>query len=513
MNKLRLTITLTLGIFTLVGFAQKDSLWHLNSSTATEPGIDWQKANDFVAEKEAVEIIVAVIDDGVNVDHPDLQGRIWINPAEVAGNGIDDDGNGYVDDVYGWNFIGKTKADNLEKARFLGTEKIRYATMKGSERKKDEGYEAYKTLTKEFKKEAKKTKRQAKFIGRMDGYMTALHDKYGDAPTLKQARSIRAKKFAGKTGKLITKKIVKKDPKNFMGIYSQIHEGAEQLVPAATHHYNTALNERQANVGDNYSDVTEKYYGDNQVNYHSSGHGTHVAGIIAANSSNDFGAKGVCANCKIMSIRTVPNGDERDKDVANSIRYAVDNGAKIINMSFGKSMSPQAEVVKSAIKYAEEKNVLLVHAAGNDASDNDKGGNYPNDGAGASNWLEIGASSYRKSPMRLADFSNYGKTQVDLFAPGDEIYSTYTNNGYNPASGTSMASPVAAGVAGYVLSYYPTLTATELKSILMKSAIAMSDAQQVPGSKELKVPSEISVSGGIVNVYKALQLAEEMSKK
>lgn len=513
MKKAFLISALSLVFISTKTFAQKDSMWHLSGSDAAEAGIDWQKANELVKGKKTTEIIVAVIDDGVNVEHPDLQGSIWTNANEIADNGKDDDGNGYIDDVFGWNFIGKTKADNLEKARYISTQNAMYKAMKSSERKAN-GYKDYKEVRKSFEKEAKKTKRQAKFVGRMDTYLYALHTAHGDAPTLAQAKSIKAKKFAGKAAKFITKKMVKKKPESFKGFYSTISEGAEQLRDAAKYHYNTNLNERKDNVGDNYEIVTEKYYGDNDVNFHSSGHGTHVAGIIAANSSNDFGAKGICSTCKIMSVRTVPNGDERDKDVANSIRYAVNNGAKVINMSFGKDMSPNADAVRDAIKYAESKNVLLVHAAGNDASNNDKIGNYPNDSfTNGATWLEIGASSYKTSPKRIADFSNYGKAGVDLFAPGEDIYSTYTDNGYQAASGTSMASPVAAGVAAYVWSYYPTLTAAQLKEVLMQSSTKVTEAQKIPGSKDLLPLADVSVSGGIINLYEALKLAEQMTTK
>jgi subtilisin family serine protease len=313
---------------------------------------------------------------------------------------------------------------------------------------------------------------------------------------------------------LLTKRLIKKSPKNFKTMYEDIHAGATQLKTAGKYHYNKNLNERKQNVGDDYTDVKESNYGDNDVNYFSSGHGTHVSGIIAANNTNDFGAKGICSDCKIMSIRTVPDGDERDKDVANSIRYAVDNGAQIINMSFGKSMSPNTEAVRDAIKYAQDHNVLLVHASGNSAENNDNGGNFPNDaGSTGDNWLEVGASSFNSSPMKLANFSNYGKVQVDVFAPGDQIYSTYTDNGYEAASGTSMASPVAAGVAAFVLSYYPDLTAADLKEIIMNSVVTLEEAQRIPGSKDLDLASELSVSGGVINLYKALQLAEKQKAK
>ncbi len=496
----------------LSGFAQKDSLWHLNATDSEEAGIDYAKAINYVSNRPMSTIVVAVIDDGVNVKHPDLKSVVWTNPDEIVGNGVDDDKNGYIDDVYGWNFIGKTKGDNLEKARYIKENGEMYRAMKGSEKKADENYDEFKAAAKDFKKERKKMVKQAKIVGHMDDYMSKVKDKHGMNPTWKEAKKVRSKGLGGFIGKRLTKRVLKKNPESFGAMYPSIHQGAGQLKEMVDYHYNPELDERADNVGDNYSDVTEKYYGDNKVNYWSSGHGTHVAGIIAADASNDFGAKGICNTCKIMSVRTVPNGDERDKDVANSIIYAVDNGAKVINMSFGKSMSPHLDRVQEAIKYAENNDVLLVHAAGNNSSNNDEKGNFPNDKiASGANWIEVGASSFGSSPTRLARFSNYGKSQVDLFAPGHMIYSTYTDNDYKAISGTSMASPVVAGVAAFVWSYFPDLTAAQIKQVLLKSATKVNNPQQIPGSKDLENLSELCVTGGIVNLFGALKEAEKVS--
>jgi subtilisin family serine protease len=279
------------------------------------------------------------------------------------------------------------------------------------------------------------------------------------------------------------------------------------------YNYNPEFDPRRELVGDDYSNAREIGYGNNKVYYgeHSS-HGTHVAGIVAADASNDLGAKGICQSCDIMSIRNVPDGDERDKDVANGIRYAVDNGAKIVNMSFGKGYSHNAEVVKEAIQYAASKGVLLVHAAGNSNQNNDISDNFPNDFNNITdNWIEVGASSWMKKPKVFAEFSNYGLEEVDIFAPGVDIYSTTPEGQYEAFNGTSMASPVVAGVAGYVWSYYPTLTAAQLKQILVESALEIKGRSRLPGSKKKTKACKISKYGSEVNLPAALRLAEKMT--
>ena len=212
-----------------------------------------------------------------------------------------------------------------------------------------------------------------------------------------------------------------------------------------------------------------------------------------------------------MILRAVPDGDERDKDVANSIRYATDNGAKVINMSFGKAYSYDKSAVDAAVKYAASKDVLLVHAAGNDGVNNDKVPHYPSnqflDGTSSSNWIEVGASSYSNN---VASFSNYGKKVVDLFAPGVAIYSTAPGNKYRNLQGTSMAAPVAAGVATLLRSYFPELSAAQVKNIMMKSVVKMPDKVELPGkedkAKMVKL-KKLCVSGGVVNAYNAVELA------
>ena len=222
----------------------------------------------------------------------------------------------------------------------------------------------------------------------------------------------------------------------------------------------------------------------------------------------------------------MPDGDEYDKDIALAIRYAVDNGAKVINGSFGKSFSPHKDWVYDAIKYAAKKDVLIVHAAGNDGYniDETKNINYPNDSQDnikefADNLITIGAINKQYGENVVAPFSNFGKINVDVFAPGEEIYATVPNNKYKYLQGTSMASPNAAGVAALIRSYYPKLKAAQVKKILMESGVALPSMvvlgeSENPGEKPKAVSSvESSKTAKMVNAYNALLMAEKMSKK
>jgi subtilisin family serine protease len=297
-------------------------------------------------------------------------------------------------------------------------------------------------------------------------------------------------------------------------------------IDGALEHYSSYLEymlnteyDPRSIVGDDYSNSSERYYGNNDCNGPDSFHGTHVAGIIAAARNNGIGVDGVAADVRIMAVRCVPDGDERDKDVANAIRYAVDNGAKIINMSFGKKYSWDKKAVDEAVKYADSKGVLLVHAAGNDALNIDEVNHFPCkkfEGKGeAANFVDVGALSWLNDDKAVAPFSNYGKNTVDVFSPGVDIYSTTPKNGYRDASGTSMASPVACGVAAVLKSYYPDLTPKQIKKIMVKSSVKKYKGKKVikPGTKDELVKFEkLGRNAGIVNLYEAVKMAEKFSK-
>lgn len=272
-------------------------------------------------------------------------------------------------------------------------------------------------------------------------------------------------------------------------------------------------------TGDNYNKIKDRFYGNSnvQVNGKSALHGTHVAGIIGAERNNGVGMDGVADNVRLLSVRAVPDGDEHDKDIALGIRYAVDRGAKVINMSFGKGYSPEKKWVDKAVRYAEKKGVLLVQAAGNDKTNIDVKPSYPTaiytNGKKASNWITVGASGDTHIGGIATPFTNYGKEMVDVFAPGIQIYSTAPGGDkYANLAGTSMAAPVVSGLAALIMSYYPELNYKEVKYVIETSAVAPAEQLKTPGTGEIVLLSDISRTGGIVNAYEAVKLADQLAK-
>jgi cell wall-associated protease len=470
-------------------------------------------------------VLVAVIDSGIDIDHEDLKSIIWVNEKEIPNNGIDDDKNGYIDDVNGWNFIGgktgNVNADTYELTReyirlnkkFNGVDSVK------ARKKQKAGYASYQKIKDKYEKLKIKNEQQYKLYSTLYNYSKASVDslkKYfkTDKLNAEAVRSIVSTEPAMLFRKSVVSGIYKAqgDSADVDDYLNQIKEGVDYFGVIVNYGYNANFDSRKI-VGDTYSNFFERGYGNNDVKGPDPTHGTHVAGIIAADRKNNVGIKGIADNVKIMAVRAVPNGDERDKDIANAIIYAVDNGAKIINMSFGKSFSPEKEVVDKAVKYAEQKGVLLIHAAGNDGDDIDQEKNYPTkkylNGKEAKNWIEVGASAWGSNEDFVGSFSNYGKKSVSLFAPGVQIYSTTPGNTYKNEDGTSMASPTTAGVAALLMSYFPSLTAMDVKDILEKSTRKFDNLKvQKPGSKELIPFSELSSSGGLVNAYEAVKMAK-----
>ncbi len=499
-----------------------ENWFNLEQKKDNVPGIASEKAyNELLKGKKSQTIIVAVIDSGIDVNHEDLKDVIWNNSAEIAGNGVDDDKNGYVDDIHGWSFIGgkngNVEKDTYEITREYGRLLKKYEGMSEEKKEKDAEFEYFNKIEKEYKSTVDKMKtRQESFMFFYKSYKKAkvLIEAYADTDSLTESVIADINSCDDKIKQ--AKGIMEYGVKNNVTI-KDLEDGYNYYDTGLNYGYNLDYNPRNI-IGDDYSNIDEKYYGSSDVIGVHNFHGTHVAGIIAANRQNNTGIKGVADNVRIMALRAVPNGDERDKDIANAIIYAVDNGARVINMSFGKSYSPGKAAVDSAVKYAASKNVLLVHAAGNSSKDSDKGGNFPTKkliaGTSADNWLEVGASSWKGGKNLAANFSNYGKTTVDVFAPGVAIYSTAPDQKYKEAQGTSMASPVTAGVAAMIMSYYPKLTAVQVKDIIMQSTVKYKKLKvSKPGSKEEKIKfSALSKTGGVVNAYEAIKLAEKFSK-
>jgi subtilisin family serine protease len=495
-----------------------DVQWqHADLEDDGKVGISAKKAYQLVLnDKKPQPVVVAVIDSGTETWHPDLFPNIWVNKDEIPGNNIDDDKNGYIDDVHGWSFIGgKTEdvaEDNLEFTRVYKTLRNRFKGKDpASVSKSDQAdFKQYQAMEKDMEARLKRAKEQKDEFNQFFALYTMADNAFKKALskekyTLEEVQAYEAKDEMMSGMKEVMIIVMSNN------LVEDFPEWRKQVENQTKYAYNLDFDPRYM-VGDNYNDPRERNYGNNRINGPHAEHGTHVAGIIGAERGNG-GMDGVCSNCELMIIRCVPDGDERDKDVANAIRYAADNGARVINMSFGKSYSPFKEVVDEAVKYAESKGVLLVHAAGNDSKDIDKASNFPtrryNDGSECSTWLEIGASGPARDEL-LADFSNYGRKSVDVFAPGVSIYSTMTNDTFKAQDGTSMASPVAAGAAATLMAYFPELTAKDVKAILLKSAVPYKKLKFThPANDKKKIAfGQCSRTGAVINLYQAVKIAE-----
>ncbi|MEQ1677513.1 MAG: S8 family peptidase [Chitinophagaceae bacterium] len=527
----RTTFLAIFGILSTSLLAQKDDVpkgWHmLDKTTSGYYGISVDKAYSFVKAKKlkSKTVIVAVIDSGIDTAHEDLRAILWKNTKEIPGNGIDDDKNGYVDDIYGWNFLGgkdnkNVEQDSYEAARVYHQFKTKYAYQEidPSKLSKEElfEYNMWKRSKEEIvgevdPEEVKQIRSMSKLLNAGD---SVIRKELGKQEyNCKDLSSYTTGNVSAQKVKDILTRICKANDNEEISnqdILDQLKGDLEKMEASET----APKDYRSGVVMDNYNDFNDKFYGNNDVmvSNKSALHGTHVSGIIAASRKNGVGMDGIADNVKIMMLRAVPDGDEHDKDIALAIRYAVDNGAQVINMSFGKSFSPEKKWVDDAVKYAESKGVLLVHAAGNDAKNLDTTYNYPSpqllDGTRPANWITVGASGDPKAGGLTANFSNYGKKEVDVFAPGVKIYATVPGgNTYRDLQGTSMASPVVAGLAAFILEYYPNLSAAQVKMVIEKSSKKPLVDVKNPGGDDMVKLSELSRAGGIINAYEAIKLA------
>ena len=496
------------------GQKQPDKHWYHAAPTKKNMGISLDKAYASEAAKlPSKTIVVAVIDGGVDIAHPDLKDVIWHNKGEIPFNNIDDDRNGYVDDTVGWNFIGgkdgrMVQYDHLEKVRLYMKYKEQFKNVNADEVNNNPEYADYQVMKMDIENTIVSGQGQYDFYIKIQSSMLKYIEMTGKPnPTGSDFMALNVDSSEIKLRNLIAKVVEKNH-----GVWPVLEDLKQTIASTEAqvkYQYNLDYNPREI-VGDNYNDSREFGYGNNNVAGPDASHGSHVSGIIAATRGNGIGLDGVADNVKIMAIRVVPDGDERDKDVANGIRYAVDNGANIINMSFGKGYKWDKDVVNEAILYAQDHNVLLVHAAGNSSQDNDVTPNYPNDSLGgdvvANNWIEVGASQPLKKHL-ATDFSNYGQNNVDVFAPGQSIYSTIPNNEYAFFNGTSMASPVCAGVCALVWSRNPSLTAKDVKMIMEASVELVAGKVVLPGTKKTKVAfPTLSRTGGLINAERALMM-------
>lgn len=512
---------------------EKRNWFHQDFSKTGIYGVGTDSALEFLKSKglKPTTVVVGILDSGVEIDHEDLKDYIWVNPKEKAGNGKDDDHNGFIDDIHGWDFCtdasGKDyNEDTYEATRITaqynpvfnsGNKKADLENM----RKKPAEYQVYlkarqvwagkyytaansnESVEDEMKKvlvfleDLKTYTRNGKLT---DEYVKSLPETTEEDQAKKEKIQVILAKNPDFTGMTMDEIISKAK--------EQFEKGKEGYGDDLKYSFNLEYNPAEGKFD-------KKGYGNNEVEGPDAFHGTHVSGIIAAARGNGIGMDGIAGGVvKIMSVRTVPDGDERDEDVANAIRYAVDNGAKVLNMSFGKSFSPKKELVYEAIKYADSKGVLMFHAAGNDNEDLDFETNYPSNfkddemTSMAKNWITVGASTRNPEKLR-ASFSNFGTVKVDLYAPGTEIYSTIPDQKYRYAQGTSMASPVAAGCAALLWAYFPDLTSQQVKEILFET-VNVSDVVVKTGSEgDERKFSDLSVTGGVIDVNKAVRLAYE----
>ena len=504
--------------------------YHKDFSTTNVYGVNTDNAYKFLESKglKPRTIVVGVLDSGVEVDHPGLINNMWKNPNEIPNNGIDDDKNGYVDDIYGWNFIGgKTAdvdADNLEVTRmvkkyqpiFEGTDS---AKNRANQAKMPEEYAIYQKSKKLYDEKGSEAKQYYHyFSGFNNAIPSIVKTLNGKKLTKENLAAIKPASQEDSRNLQILNSLVQdagnvgKTPKEVEELLRKEIEGAlKHYESQATKHYNLDFDPRAEIVGDNYDNYNEKHYGNNHYEGPDASHGTHVSGIIAGLPHGDEAQYGVAHKvAKIMTVRAVPDGDERDKDVANAIRYAVDNGAKILNMSFGKAVSPGKKHVWDAMKYAEKKGVLLVKAAGNENQNIGENEYFPtnfmkqsDEKPFVSNMIVVGASTNNNQNLR-ARFSNYNGKMVDVFAPGQEIYSTVPDAKYEYLQGTSMASPVVAGAAAVLWAYMPSLTPQQIKEALVKTVNKSTVNANVDSSANF---DQISVAGGVIDLYKAAQYA------
>lgn len=508
--------------------------WHLGNIDSNHVyGANVEKAYAEILKNKTPKkkIIVAVIDSGIDTTHEDLKSVIWTNKKEIPGNGLDDDKNGYIDDVHGWNFLGGKDGKNVGKDSYEGARiyyklKKVYGTNNLDEKSLSasqlEEFKLYKRVEAQLESQAKEASM----------YVMILKDIVVKIPNADSLLKVNLSKATYTGDELQEYKtndpVLAKARATMLGLFQQTRQMDNtntSLIADLLQFYESEKSKvdalekepphyRDDIVKDNYDDPTDKYYGNNDVMGTDASHGTHVAGIIGAIRNNQKGIEGVANNVEIMPIRAVPDGDEHDKDIANAIRYAVNNGAWVINMSFGKSFSPEKKWVDEAVKYAESKGVLLVHAAGNDAKNIDEEDNFPSRKSSIdpesyfSNWITIGASGASENEV-AANFSNYGKKEVNVFAPGVKIYSTIPGgNTYGEKDGTSMAAPLVSGIAALLLSYYPELTPQQIIQIIESSSKTVDNLVVKPGSENEKLTlKELSITGGIVDAYKSLKLA------
>ncbi len=522
-------ITGLLAAIPWAALAQSDNWQNKDLLENGVPGTSTEKAYKQLIAGKRYQVIVAVIDSGIDTSHHDLKGHLWANPGEIPGNHLDDDHNGYTDDVHGWNFAGlPVSRDSLvflaqHKKQFFDS--LSYTTVPPELRLP---YQQFRKIWKDYEDIREKLARSLDDVKSAQRIMDTLQEHIGsNNPTIAQLRQWRQK---DSSDKWIIDAILAQLPAypDFASFKTEAIDKARQSLAFCVGHLTTGSDsagivagylEQNANIC--YDRVftfsaTDDFYHSQPLTFH----GTHIAGIIAANRENGDSVDGIADSVLIMPIKIYSALYPKmvDANLASAIRYAVDNGARVINLSLGLYGSPGKKDVDAAVKYAMQHNVLIVHAAGNDGKNLDQLGTqsfFPNkhyaDGSGeAEAWLDVGASGWADDSTLAAPFSNYGRAAVDVFAPGVRIYSTIPGSKYEHFNGTSMATPVVAGLAALIMELFPHLTAAQVAAIIRQSVYKVSHPVIQPGSNAARITrpfADLCSSGGIVNTYNALLLA------
>ncbi|WP_420571375.1 S8 family serine peptidase [Kordia sp.] len=491
-------------------------------------GISLDKAYECLKNIKGDTVLVAVLDTRLIKGNEDLKNLLWTNKDEIPNNNIDDDKNGYIDDIHGWNFLGNKNGAQEYRANFEFVRVIRKfdPLFKGKKRqniKDTVNYDIYTKAKRTLQDEIHIVNQNILYLDSVKALRSETKKELSKFyPDISLDVKVLDSMLRTEKDSTIIKKII------FLKEYDSNKQWYVNRYKRERRHleiyYNKDYKERSV-IKDNSNDLTDINYGNPTIFsdsiYPKHTHSIKVVSVLAANRTNNYGIKGVTNSSKIMMVTVSPFGDEHDKDIALGIRYAVDNGAKIINITFTKYFSLHSDWVREAIKYASRNNVLIVCSAGNYSKNLDNETPYPNDtdttgNEVVDNLMMIGSSTPFANEFLVSDYSNYGKKNVDIFAPGEFIYTSIGKNNYNFTSGTSYSAPIVSGIAALIRSHYPNLTAAEVKQIIMKSGVSYDIMVNKPSTskeKELVPFSSLSKSGKIVNAYNALLMAEEVSKK